>query len=1191
MKKSTFTLLCSLFFLSIYAQDAAFKEKLDGYLQQQAAPWQLEESDVIDYIISDQYTTNDGHTYIYVNQAIDGIPIHNRITPIIFSKEGKVFNSGHRFIAGARDLLVSTRPTIAEEEAILRAAEHMGILEAEIPTRLRSNATEGVVFASVDFAHNQIGVKKAYYYDGEHIRLSFTLAIDDTRNPDYILSLVDVANGQILDTHNYTTSCMVHGENYSKHDCNHEPTTTDKTPLAKAKSEVSNKAGASYGVFPFPAESPIHGPYEEVIDGHFPAASPFGWHDIDQVEGPEFTITRGNNVHAYKDLINDDTPKGDEPDGGEDLQFNFGYSPDDEPFDNDKLSVTNLFYINNMIHDITYVLGFDEKAGNFQQNNYGNGGNGEDYVLAQAFDGFDLDMPNLNNANFSTPPDGFNGRMQMYLWQKPSGSIYIEEPADLKGFITRFGTAQFGGSIPFESQEAIEGNIVLVEDQSIQNKTDGCQMVLNGDAVNGNIALIDRGNCDFVEKVFNAQNAGAIAAIVCNVVGADGDGEEIITMAGENNNITIPAVFFPKSTCDGIKASLSSDIDVHISLKDRGVELPRYLDGSLDNGIIAHEYGHGISNRLSGGPGTSSCMNSSEQSGEGISDFFSILFTVEEGDTRYDSRGIGTYADNYPAEGKGIRRYKFSSDMSVSPLTYDDMLSIDESINGYIYSVGEIWTNMLWELYWNFVDRYGLDTSWENEESGNFRAGKLVIGGLAMQPCNATFVEARDAILKADSLFYDAENSDIIWEAFAKRGLGYGATAGENSSLKDGTSSYVVNPLIIQTLKIQKSMPALVEKDQEITATLHIVNHDPETKDSVVVVDEIPAGLEYIPGSASIDATVSEDGLTFFLDDMLYKQEITITYGLKVLDEVKSETLFYEDLEDINQSDWKKDFLAGFDRWRLSNQDPRSGENCWQVENTEVENDQILITPPIDVVGERPVLRLWHRFETETGTDGGFIQISTDNELTWQGVDDYFIRNGYNSPIAYSTFAIPSLTGYSGSTDKEFIDTYLDLSAFKGTTVNLRFRFGSNETIGIDDPISGWSLDDFEILDLKTGSTIACVQSGADDLNKICTEPIEIIYNSVSTPSSTSDPLEAERLMVYPNPTHEFITLEIEDTYRGYGKVEVISVDGQVIMTSDINLIGGSQVRSYDVSHLAPGLYIMKLSTDRGTKTSKFIKN
>ena len=74
-------------------------------------------------------------------------------------------------------------------------------------------------------------------------------------------------------------------------------------------------------------------------------------------------------------------------------------------------AVTNLFYLNNVIHDRLYRYGFNEAAGNFQTNNFGKGGAGNDSVRAEAQDG-----GGTSNANFSTPDDGSRPRMQMYLW-------------------------------------------------------------------------------------------------------------------------------------------------------------------------------------------------------------------------------------------------------------------------------------------------------------------------------------------------------------------------------------------------------------------------------------------------------------------------------------------------------------------------------------------------------------------------------------------------------------------------------------------------------------------------------------------------------------------------------------------------------------------------------------------------------
>jgi hypothetical protein len=119
-----------------------------------------------------------------------------------------------------------------------------------------------------------------------------------------------------------------------------------------------------------------------------PAASPFGWHDTNGAPGAEFTITRGNNVHAYADRDNNnvDDP-GSSPDGGPGLVFDFALDFDRWPLDWQPAMVTNLFYWNNVVHDITYGYGFNEAGGDFQMNNYGKGGLGADYVRAEAQDG------------------------------------------------------------------------------------------------------------------------------------------------------------------------------------------------------------------------------------------------------------------------------------------------------------------------------------------------------------------------------------------------------------------------------------------------------------------------------------------------------------------------------------------------------------------------------------------------------------------------------------------------------------------------------------------------------------------------------------------------------------------------------------------------------------------------------------
>ena len=151
--------------------------------------------------------------------------------------------------------------------------------------------------------------------------------------------------------------------------------------------------------------------------------SPAGW-----VSG---TTTTGNNVDAYLDRDNNnaaDATNGRPTSATKDFQFTFDLTAAPTTTTNQNAAVTNLFYLNNVIHDELYRHGFNEAAGNFQTNNFGKGGAGNDPVNAEAQDG-----GGTSNANFSTPTDGSRPRMQMYLWNQstPNRDGDVDSDVDL----------------------------------------------------------------------------------------------------------------------------------------------------------------------------------------------------------------------------------------------------------------------------------------------------------------------------------------------------------------------------------------------------------------------------------------------------------------------------------------------------------------------------------------------------------------------------------------------------------------------------------------------------------------------------------------------------------------------------------------------------------------------------------------
>src|ERR1035437_5201578 len=100
------------------------------------------------------------------------------------------------------------------------------------------------------------------------------------------------------------------------------------------------------------------------------------------------------------------------------------------------------------MHDQLYGLGFTEEAGNFQSDNFGRGGLGNDAVQADAQDG-----SGVNNANFSTPPDGSPGRIQLYVFNVPSPARYGDLDAEviLHEYADGLSNRRVGGGIGISS--------------------------------------------------------------------------------------------------------------------------------------------------------------------------------------------------------------------------------------------------------------------------------------------------------------------------------------------------------------------------------------------------------------------------------------------------------------------------------------------------------------------------------------------------------------------------------------------------------------------------------------------------------------------------------------------------------------------------------------------------------------------
>ena len=594
-----------------------------SYLVAHAPDLGLSAADLEGMKVTDRYVSDQTQaTHLYLRQVVAGLEVAQADLSVHVAPAGQIISVGGGFVPGLTELVANGQivlePTLTAEEAAQRAAASLGVVLDGEPAmvHMAEDGMSCVIAApglSLDDVSARLHLVPSSYGTAA---LSWQLIV---RTPD--------------NQHWYDLSVDAHAGHVT--------------------SQIDWSNDASYNVLPIPTESPNFGSFQIVVDPHLasPVASPFGWHDTNGSPGAESTLTIGNNVDAHLDRDgNNVADAGGRPDGGPGLNFNFTFDPALTPLQNANAAVTNLFYWNNVLHDVHYVYGFTPAAGNFQTNNYGQGGLGNDAVQADAQD--NANGGSVNNANMAVPPDGTAPRMQMYEFALTS---------------------------------------------------------------------------------------------------------------------------------------------------------PR-RDSDIDPGIIIHEYGHGVSVRLTGGPANSGSLSALQSGGmgEGWSDWWSLMLTQRLASETTTGRGMGTYVLGQPPGGSGIRQFRY--DFDIGNQAFETFLNFP--INTQVHNVGTRWAATLWDLNHLLIQKYGFEPNVYNSTSlaGNIRALHLVSNALKLQPSNPSFLQARDAILAADNLLYGGANHFEIWTAFARRGLGFGAsTPSSNSSSL--TTSFALPPQF-QGLQVTSSNPA-----------------------------------------------------------------------------------------------------------------------------------------------------------------------------------------------------------------------------------------------------------------------------------------------------------------------------------------------------------------------------------------------
>lgn len=824
------------------------------------------------------------------------------------------------------------------------------------------------------------------------------------------------------------------------------------------------------------------------------------------------TETNGNNVWAYADIAsrNGFTQGTDvaglvSAPGQFDYTYDFALAPGANVTQR-RAAITQLFFNNNFFHDWFYDDGFDEAAGNAQVSNFGRGGIGNDALRAEA-----QDYSGTSNANMSTPSDGANPRMQMYVF--PSGD---SESVTLSNNSTSFFT--FGAD--FGPQEHDVTAVIALAADGDSTPTDGCISPWPNSYA-GKIALIDRGNCTFIEKAQRAEAAGAVGVIIANSMGMMG----AMQMSGMGA-VTIPVMSVSFNGGNIIKNAITSTNGTATVRLLRAA--PTGRDGTLDSAVVAHEWGHYVSNRLIGDANGLSSLQGVGM-GEGWGDFHAMLMTVRDGDQTiagntnwegvYSLAGWAGFATDPNAYYYGFRRYPMSTDLTKNPLTFKHIadgerlpampvpaFGANGADNSEVHNTGEVWAVMLWEVYAALLrdQRYTF-----LQAQGHMK--RYLIGAYKATPDMPTFVEARDAVL-AVMAARDPQDFAAGWAAFARRGLGMGAVAPDRESPDNRPvveSFQVGNDVSVTAVTIND---ATMNCDNDgnldaneagvISVTLRNTGVA-MLSNATVTISTTTAGITFPSGVSQAMPPTAPFAMTTLTFPVALGDVAGVQGGMFNIEIVDSSlvggprthtAMFRLNYDVVPMRSRLDDVEAPSTVWTAaSNPQLTTGSDFRIVQSTATQHywfgpnpaapaDTTLTSPEL-VVGSQPLtITFKHRYQFEADADenydGAVLEVSSIVGGAWVDVGAQAVP-GYTGTISdgggQSSNPLGGRRGFineSASYPMFNTETVNLGTSYAGQTIRFRFRIGSDDAAAK----KGWEIDDVQITGI-TNSPFSAVRS------------------------------------------------------------------------------------------------------------------
>jgi len=433
----------------------------------------------------------------------------------------------------------------------------------------------------------------------------------------------------------------------------------------------------------------------------------------------------------------------------------------------------------------------------------------------------------------------------------------------------------------------------------------------------------------------------------------------------------------------------------------------------------------------------------------------------------------------------------------------------------------------------------------------------------------------------------------MIWEVFARRGLGADAFSGDRIIRYDNVDGFEVPLSCSGKVAVEKTMTELFEVGDVIEVALLASNYDTAFA-NVSLVDKIPEGTTVINIMSDVQWRVRGDEIIFNINDFPVGTELSVSYQLATTNLSPAASEYYDDLqgEDPFITFSNEERLPG---WELVSLEDSTTQISLIVGKDLIGGNSFAeIEEPIRVTSEANIFLFDHTYNADLGIDGGVVEISRDGGSNWvQLTAEEFLINPPTDVISdcFTNCPIPdyfyrnereAFTGVEGRQT-----SVIDLSTYIGEDIRLRFNYISGrfiDTLGV----FAWQIHEFEHFERKEiigqASLISGDQMIAADIGSSLIKSDRTIDNIEETFTDQSGLVE-----ITPNPASDRIRLSLHLDQRLEGSLQIYSSDGRQVLARRVDMPAGLHTTDIDVSTLPPGLYVVEVLDRRVRYSDTFV--